>query len=978
MVKKGNKMAGFKFERDLPHQVEAVKSVMKVFNQAIAKELNVKALAKVSNPVIEYSPIFKYCDNIRDIQETNNIPFKGCKSSDTVLDIMMETGTGKTYTYTKTMFELHKQLNIHKFIVVVPTLSIKAGTLNFLKAKATLEHFRQEYNTTIKTYVVESQKAKKNKKSYMPQAVREFVEADSSGKKSIHILIINAGMINSDTMSKRFDVTLFDRYDTPFSAIASTHPFTIVDEPHKFPKEGVTYKNIKKFESQYLFRFGATFNDSYHNLVYELSAVDAFNDNLVKGIVTHVEEFDGAKDAIVTLKSTDGKEATFELSENGKKRTFKVAKKESMATVHPEMQELFVDTLNKTIVVLSNGIELKKGVKLNPYSYAHSLQDKMMQDAIASHFKIEKDLMSREVRIKPLTLFFIDDIEGYREGQSLSGSLKEKFESIATAYIERELKSVKDERYKEYLQKSLQDISLIHGGYFSKDNSEKDDKIEKEINEILHDKERLLSLENPRRFIFSKWTLREGWDNPNVFQICKLRSSGSTTSKLQEVGRGLRLPVNEYMSRVKDELFDLHYFVDFTEKSFVDTLISEINEKSGAFSGEDEPKKLTDELIEKIIQCYGIDEDTLLEILDDADAIKRNNDFKEGGYGVVTTMYPDAFEGVGRNKIREAGAKKAQLSLKVGKYDELRELWESINQKVILEYKVENENKFEELFNAYLRENLNSFKPKGVQTRVGTLNFEEGIAFYQEVQSVDDEILPISTMSYKSFLIELSKKLHLNIQTLHSVFVNIKESLDINIYLNQQTINVIKAGFNKYLLDHAFSDFSIGYNKVTNKIHPTKLTDKDGEALESINASDIGVKFLNERVADNYLFEELYFDSDLERENIQTNISEIIVFTKIPKSSIKIPVAGGGTYSPDFAYVIKSKDGKKRLHLVVETKDKGERDLYIDEKQKIEHAKKLFEHLSDEIKIEFKKQLRGNKMVDLIKDIQNIKKEDKA
>ncbi len=966
-------MAGFKFERDLPHQVDAVKSVMKVFNQAIAKELDAKALAKVSNPILEYSPIFKYCDNIREVQETNHIPFDGCKGSDTVLDVMMETGTGKTYTYTKTMFELHKQLGIHKFIVVVPTLSIKAGTLNFLKSKATLEHFRQEYNTTIKTYVVESQKAKKNKKSYMPQAVREFVEADSSGKKNIHVLIINAGMINSDTMSKRFDVSLFDRYDTPFSAIASTHPFTIIDEPHKFPKEGVTYKNIQKFESQYILRYGATFNDSYHHLIYQLSAVDAFNNNLVKGIVTHVEEFDSVKEAIVTLKATDGKEASFELNENGKKRTFKVAKKESMAVVHPQMQDLFVDALNKTTVVLSNGVELKKGSKINPYSYAYSLQDKMMQEAVANHFEIERELMSREVRIKPLTLFFIDDIEGYREGQLLSGTLKEKFETLAKAYIEKELKSVKDERYKEYLQKSLQDLSLIHGGYFSKDNSDKDEKIEKEINEILHDKEALLDVQNPRRFIFSKWTLREGWDNPNVFQICKLRSSGSTTSKLQEVGRGLRLPVNEYMSRVKDELFDLHYFVDFTEKSFVDTLISEINEKSGAFSSEVEPTKLTNELIEKITQHYDIDEDTLLETLDDAGAIKRNNDFKEGGYSVVTTLYPDAFEGVGRNKVREAGEKKAQLSLRVGKYDELKELWESINQKVILEYKVESESKFEELFRAYLQEIKESFRVQGVKTRVGTLNFEEGVAFYQEVQSVDDEILPISTMSYKSFLLELSKVLHINIQTLHRVFISMKKDLDINIYLNQQTISVIRGGFNKYLLDHAFSDFAIGYNKVTNKIHPTKLTDRDGKPLESINASDVGVHFLDERVADNYLFEELYFDSDLERENIQTDIQEIIVFTKIPKNSIKIPVAGGGTYSPDFAYVIKSKEGKKRLHLVVETKDKGERDLFVDEKQKIKHAQKLFEHLSSEVKIEFKKQLRGSKIVEIIKEVQRGK-----
>lgn len=140
-------------------------------------------------------------------------------------------------------------------------------------------------------------------------------------------------------------------------------------------------------------------------------------------------------------------------------------------------------------------------------------------------------------KIKPLTLFFIDDIAGYRSGNELSGSLKDKFESWIRAEVRRRLKTESDPFYRDYLQKTLDDVSACHGGYFSKDNTDSDDRIEQEINEILHDKEKLLSLDNPRRFIFSKWTLREGWDNPNVFQICKLRSSGSTTSKLQEVGR---------------------------------------------------------------------------------------------------------------------------------------------------------------------------------------------------------------------------------------------------------------------------------------------------------------------------------------------------------------------------------------------------------------------------------------------------------
>ncbi|WDC84269.1 hypothetical protein PL321_19045 [Caloramator sp. mosi_1] len=199
----------------------------------------------------------------------------------------------------------------------------------------------------------------------------------------------------------------------------------------------------------------------------------------------------------------------------------------------------------------------------------------------------------------------------------------------------------------------MQNISKTHGGYFSKDNIEDDEKIEQEINEILHDKQAMLDLENPRRFIFSKWTLREGWDNPNVFQICKLRSSGSEISKLQEVGRGLRLPVNEYGNRVKDEQFYLNYFVDFTESDFVEKLVNEINEKSGAISSESIPEKLDDNMIKKICEIYNIGEEKLLEELDSNNVITRTNKFKENGFEYIKQKFPLIFNGVGSNKVRK-------------------------------------------------------------------------------------------------------------------------------------------------------------------------------------------------------------------------------------------------------------------------------------------------------------------------------------
>lgn len=966
-------MAGFNFERDLPHQKAAVESAIKLFDNVGAKELQNKAQANISNPDIRFGGSM-FVENLQKVQKYNGIEKQYYKRGSNLLDISMETGTGKTYTYTKMMFELNRHLKQSKFIVIVPTLSIKAGTVSFLNAKATKEHFRQEYNREIKTYIVESKKNKKNKKEYMPQAVREFVEAYSVSDKKIHILIINQGMINSDTMNKTYDVNLFDTYNTPFKALASLQPIAIVDEPHKFKTDKKTWKNIEKFEAQWIFRYGATFDGKEENLLYKLSAVDAFNNDLVKGVVTFVEEFSDTQNAIVTLLEADSKEAKFELNVNGKKTSYTLAKKDSLSKIHPEMTELTIMNLKKNFALLSNGLEITKGTKINPYSYSESIADKMIQKTIANHFEIEKKLITRkDARIKPLSLFFIDDIESYRDGQNISGSLKTKFEKLIKAHIKKLLVDETDEFYRDYLQKSLADISLTHGGYFSKDNSEKDDVIEKEINEILHDKEALLSLNNPRRFIFSKWTLREGWDNPNIFQICKLRSSGSVTSKLQEVGRGLRLPVNEFMSRVKGEQFELNYYVDFTEKDFAQSLVDEINSKSEAKIVEN-PTKLTGDMIDKLISHYEIDEEELLESLDAIGAIKRNNDFKEGGWKKLKEKYPAIVvsnDGLKNNKVRNGNEAKKKTTIRAGKYQELKELWESINQKVVLEYKIENEEKFYDLLKGYLKENIQKFKEQGVETHTRKIEFENSVAYYKEIESFNDAILPISTMKYSEFLIELAMQLKVNINTLHKLFYELRSEVNINNYLNMQTIRTIRGGFNKYLLDHAISDFKIGYNKISNAthIHPSAFTDDDGKPLTKIDASAVGVIEGSDKVADNYLFEELFFDSELERENIITEIREITVFTKIPKNSIKIPVAGGGTYSPDFAYVLKGKDGRESLNLIVETKNKDKRDLYTDEKQKIAHAQELFKSVNSAIEVKFEMQFKSEKMKQIIQSL---------
>lgn len=954
-------MKGFNFEKNLNHQSHAVDSTIGVFQDILLIQPT-EADKNYINPAFDFQTGNTYPNNIRTIKENNGGISEKIKRDSNIIDIMMETGTGKTYTYTKTIFELNKQYGIFKFIVVVPTLSIKAGTIDFLKSDSSREHFKEQYRKTLHLHVVESLKNGKSKKSYIPQAITGFVNSGNFEKNSIQVMIINAGMINSDTMQKSFDKDLFDKYTVPFDAIGATKPFLIIDEPHKFGTGNKTWENIQKMKPQFILRYGATFQ-GYENLIYTLTAVDSFNRNLVKGVIGHITEFDSGKNAIVKFIDSDGTEASFELNENDKRKTVKLKKKDSLQTIHSEMSDLLIENLNKSTVILSNGLEMKKGDKINPYSYAEKLQETMIQKAIQKHFEIEKEFLTRDVKIKPLTLFFIDNIDEYR---NKDGYIKKTVEQLAKAEIENLLKVEQDVYYKAFLEKSLTDISAIHGGYFSKDNSEKDEVIEKEINEILHDKQEMLSLENPRRFIFSKWTLREGWDNPNVFQICKLRSSGSEISKLQEVGRGLRLPVNEYGNRVKDEQFYLNYFVDFTESDFVDSLVNEINSKSGAISMEQTPDKLSAEMIKKICELYHTNEEDLLQVLDDNDVIKRNNDFKENGFSYIKHNYPKIFEGVNSTKVRKATDDKRKITVRTDKYSELKDLWEKLNEKVILEYKFDKEAEFKNLFTEFLKVQKGNFTIDGVSDRVAKVEIKDDRAIVNEAESIyGRNIATISTMKYSAFLKELSKILNINLATIHQSIID--AGTDINKHLNPTTLRIIKDKFDHFLMANAIDKFSIEYKKVSNNIHPTKLTDEKGIVLSEISASDIGIFFSDEDVAQSYFFDELYYDSELEMKNIKTEINEIIVFTKIPKNSIKIPVAGGKTYSPDFAYVLKFKDGKQKLNFIVETKDVGSDDgLREEEKAKIKHAEKFF---GGQVKIEFRKQFSNNKIVDLIREI---------
>lgn len=982
---------GFTYERNLPHQIEAIQSVLSALdNVNINQSLN-KA----------YNPLLKISDkdlraNLNALQKAQNIE-EMINPQSRIFDISMETGTGKTYTYTKMALELCREFGLHKFIIIVPTLAIKANSLNFLRANATREHFESEYGLEIITNAIEAKKSNsKSTKKLMPSGLRDFIENDSP--KEVHFLIINSAMLTAKSMNEDYDSGLLDEFSNPYDALNAINAVCIIDEPHKFKESNKAWAKIlnakdKAINPQIIFRYGATFEErtngqKYYNLIYQLNAISAFNENLVKGVeITICEAQGNEKQKWAEFDGIENNQAKFILKEQGKGEEIKrvaLSAGESLGVIDENLAHLCVEIKSKKSNVITrfklnsqdDSEEIKKGDKIPLNAYLPQMQTQMLKEALQRHFELEKRLMQSQTKIKPLTLFFIEDIESYRNNDSTKEILRIEFENIAKSIMIENLKEASG-FYKEYLEKSLRDLRGISGGYFSKDNSSKEEDIANEVNEILHDKEKLLSVENIRRFIFSKWTLREGWDNPNVFVICKLRSSGSEISKLQEVGRGLRLPVNEYMSRVGNDsplgTHYLHYIVNDSERDFAQNLINDINTQSGVVFSEN-ATKLDEMMIEKLCEVSGLSKLKLQMELVQRGIIDENLVFLENGILKLKELYPNAFDKVAlqKDKVRQNGKSK-KAHFREGKYDILKDLWEAINQKVILEYKIKSEADFRGLLEQFLRKFMQRAVSSSIKATTKRLDTNEQRASLQEILADSSAgEMHYQAMSESEFLQESANALLVNIETLRVVLESV--GFDKNLY-NVRNVAVLKKEFNRFLFENALSSFEVGIVKIASATHPTSFTDTNGNALEYVESSNLGIERGNDednrQIPKNYLFKELFYDSQIERENILQDIDKVEVFTKIPKNALKIPVAGGKSYTPDFAYILKSGD-KGQIYCVIESKGKNERDLSNKERPKITRAEKFLEQSGifnvNGAKIHFKPQFEGDKIAKILRD----------
>lgn len=979
----------------LDHQQRALTAITRVFHRV---ELN-------NGELMEANPTFDLADpqlahNISELQNgaVDGIPAVPrtwrSRVDDSVLgiDVKMETGTGKTLVYTQMMYELHRLYGFTKFIIVVPSTAIKLGTKAFISSDYARNYFDDTYNGNIKLEldVLDPQKRSKGRK-FFPSAVANFVSASRLTKGRVQALLMTDGMLRSAaTMSTTYDQTVLGMSSQPYEALAATRPVVIIDEPHRFRRENKAYQTIiNQIQPQAVIRFGATFPKNektnhvdYNNLVFNLGAVEAFNEQLVKGVAVQYPEDDGQESTrlkLTSLSARKPKQATFTNLDTSK--TLTVGMGGSLAEADGAFAGITIEAVGKTEnpaiksgVTLSNGQILGRGDTLVAGVYSQTYQELMIERALDNHFETEWENFRRTTRVKTLTLFFIDSIESYR-GDDGSGHLRVRFEELLTAKLKEVITEHSDKNsqvskdYVAYLKASLMDVSATNGGYFSADNASTDEAIKAEVDLILRDKQSMLSFTkadgspNTMRFVFSKWTLREGWDNPNVFQIVKLRSSGSEVSKLQEVGRGLRLPVDVSGSRLSGEDFRLTYLIDYTEESFANSLVSEINADT---RGQAPSVK---ELLPRVAAALDRDETELFIELLQKGLIDSNKNLIESKAEELYELYPQFAVDKLKPGTVVTDKNKARVGIRKQRYFELKQLWEAVNAKYYLKLDDLSPEEISTCIDEILAEGVYKAQT-GRFTQDLLATGEDGVL--TKISSTKDTYLVNGSIPYGQWLKLAYTQTYLPLSEIHAGLVrhNAKKKLPAD-FFNKATLSEFVAQFHRWMQSEYVKRFS--YTRIDGPLGSTALTDPDGQPLKTIAQGNVGVyRDTQSLVPEKFLYDAFIYDSPKEHATIRDSVmDEVVVYGKIPRRSIQVPVYFGGTTSPDFMYVLKTTDGNLSLNFIVETKDVDSKgDLREIEQLRINAARKFFELISDEnITVHFAPQLKRDDIVTMIKKV---------
>lgn len=1011
-------------EKGLEHQQRAVQAIADLFEGIQFAEASVSTQNPTFYPL---DPSFG-C-NLRQIQANEANGVRACDrghihldkaDAPLPIDIKMETGTGKTYVYTQAIYELNKRYGFRKFIVVVPSLAIKAGARQFLSDPSFLYHFKEEcaYKREIRLSTVERIKSVNRGRRYAPGEICEFCEG--GGEDKIDVLLVNKELLMAGKVLSRddYDITTLDGASRPFDMLRNTRPIVIIDEPHRFSRDQKAYEAIvDEIRPQCIIRFGATFPDipkrerpkekkrkghatregakkstiDYRNLLYDLDAAKAFNSDLVKGI--YKEHFSpstsGKEEKVKILSIESRRHIVFSHITKDGNSSHTLGIGDSLGIIAPELSDLQIEGVDRGAVCFSNGQEKRTGEQFSVDVFTRSYQEAMIQLALERHFETERDNFACPTKIKTLALFFIDDIAAFRGDSHGEGAwLRDTFDRLLKEALEKELThecATTNEHYRSYLEASLKDIAACRAGYFARDNADKDDAIVQEVDEILHNKKKLLSLThedgsyNTRRFLFSKWTLKEGWDNPNVFTIAKLRSSGSEISKLQEVGRGLRLPVDENGTRVNNKKFYLNYIVDFTEANFANKLVAEINQTLPEAISASIPM----EEIIRVAELRKIDKWDLLKELEEkeyitAEELKINPEYCLD----LQNDYPEfELKGINPTKVRDRNKTiEETVKIRQEEFDKLKTLWQQLNRKYIIYYDkgvdASLENALPELLekSANHSNSLDSKREKVIVREDGHVSIEDEVG-----RQLRYSVRPLP---YNLFLQRIHESTYIPIRSVHRALCQLaatdegKKCLASEGYFSEATTALFSLYFKEWKTSNLVG--RIHYYKLPIKTRETRLTKKDGNPKESVTRADIGLKFLEkEKTPKKYLYDTFCYDSDLEKEHYKNGeqIDSIVVYGKIPRRSIAIPTIAGENYSPDFMYVVKKADGTLELNLIIECKGiDSESDLRGSEKIKIACAKAFFEEVKEEweqegVKVTYRLQLNRNSMESFIKDL---------
>lgn len=924
--------------------------------------------------------------NIRDIQSRYDIPESGKLSHGlgrVGIDIEMETGTGKTYVYIKTMFELNRRYGWSKFIVVVPSIAIREGVNKSFKVLE--DHFMEHYGKKARYFIYNSSNL---------QQLDSF-----SSDAGINVMIINtqafASSLKEGAKNKESRIIYSERDDfgsrKPIDVLAANRPIIIMDEPQKMEGEA-TQTALKRFRPLFVLYYSATHRTA-HNCIYALDALDAYRQKLVKKIQVkgfEVKNIKGTSAYLyldnIILSKNKPPQAKIELQVRG---TSGIRRESHRFDIHDDLKAYSdlgvydgftiadIDVYRDCVTFL-NGVTLSKG-EVYGDSSEEAMQRVQIRETIASHLDKESELFKRG--IKTLSLFFIDEVAHYKdynsEGEEVHGPFWKIFEEEYTNLINDRL-SLFDDSYQEYLRKF--NAEQVHRGYFSIDKKSgravnSDVKRGSDLSDdisaydlILKNKERLLSFDEPTRFIFSHSALREGWDNPNVFQICTLRHASSAIAKRQEVGRGLRICVDQFGNRMDvEELGDevqeinkLTVIANESYKDFVDGLQSETRAALRT-----RPRKATTDYFEgrhlfkdghelfvnpqeaMVIYTYLY----MNQYVDGQDHITqkykddlKNNTLapmlpilepiKDDVHKLISAVYEEDTE---LKNMVESGFSTTVPENKLNdnfKKKEFQELWNSINHRYVYTVHYSSKELIEKAIIS-INANLSVTELKYVMT-VGQ---QESVDEFGDLVTSTKTLGTVCTSNVKYDLVgEIARRTTLTRKSACAILKGIRPT-KLAMFRNnpeefiKNVSKLIKDEKATMIVDH------IQYNKLEETYDSDIFTqEKHGQPISKA--------FNSKKSIQDYVFTDGYAEESIEKKFAKDmdEASEVCVYAKLPRTfHIPTPV---GNYSPDWAIAF-NKGTVKHIFFIAETK--GSMDsmqLKPIEKAKIDCAEKLFNDVS--------------------------------